>query len=182
MGKLIIDDIWSAAEEYMPLAVVTGIIILSLSCILYIVYNIVIHKEEVMGIRPGKVILLYTLYVYIFMIISITLLSREPGSRIRVNLRLFSTITNDIYGNSYVVENIMLFLPLGFILPLLNNKFSTCRACLIIGFLCSFFIEGIQYLTQRGYFQTDDIIMNVVGTGLGFILLKIILQIKNLFD
>ena len=40
-------------------------------------------------------------------------------------------------------------------------------------FLCSLFIETIQYITARGYSQTDDIAMNVLGAVIGYVLFQV---------
>jgi glycopeptide antibiotics resistance protein len=179
MGQLILDDIYLAAESYLPLAIFSGILGLTLFILIDIGY-ILITKRSINRIKPGKVIVIFIFYLYLFMIISITLLSREPGSRIRVSLMPFSTFTHNIYGNAFVVENILLFTPLGFILPLLSKSFQSIRTCVAAGGAFSILIEIVQLITQRGYFQTDDIIMNVIGTLLGFGILK--LTIKLVMD
>ncbi len=70
-------------------------------------------------------------------------ISREPGSRETVNLTLFGTISSNIYELIFTIENILLF-------------------SIVIGI--------VQYITKREYLQTDDIIMNVLGTLLGYLL------------
>lgn len=179
MGQIIIDDIYLAAESYLPRAILDGILGLTFFILVYIGY-LLTTKRKIAFIKPWKMIIIFIFYLYIFMIISITLLSREPGSRIRVSLMPFSTFTNDIYGNAFVVENIILFIPMGFILPLLSKSFQTLRMCITAGGALSIMIEIVQFLTQRGYFQTDDIIMNIIGTGIGFGILKFI--IKSIAD
>ena len=55
--------------------------------------------------------------VYFAMMLSITLFSREPGSRTGVDVKLFETWGNQRLPDRYFVENILLFLPFGVLLP-----------------------------------------------------------------
>jgi glycopeptide antibiotics resistance protein len=164
MGELIINDIVIAFREYIPFAIITGIIIIIAICIL----QIQISKKITILSNRKKLILIYVLYVYCFIVVSITFLSREPGSRDGVDLKLFSTCSQNIYNNRYPIENIILFVPFGFLLPLIWNRFYNAVTCIVAGFIFSIAIEVSQYLTKRGFFQTDDIITNIVGTILGF--------------
>ena len=95
-----------------------------------------------------------------------------PGSRRSLDLGLFDTISRSAQGNSYVAENVLLFLPFGFLFPLLFRFRGQRRfrfpACLFSALLCSAGIETVQYLTSRGYSQLDDIITNVAGAALGY--------------
>ena len=99
-------------------------------------------------------------------------LNRAPGSRRSLDLGLFDTISRSAQGNSYVAENVLLFLPFGFLFPLLFRFRGQRRfrfpACLFSALLCSAGIETVQYLTSRGYSQLDDIITNVAGAALGY--------------
>ncbi|MDF2588859.1 MAG: hypothetical protein K0S41_2700 [Anaerocolumna sp.] len=180
MGQVIFKDIIVAMISYLPLALIIGIIWVAIYCVLYNLINI--DKDLVSrmkGLDIKILVCVFILIIYIVFIIAITLLSRESGSRTQVNLKLFGTLTHDIYGNAYVVENIILFIPLGMLLPLLSSKFESYQFCLISGLFASIIIEVTQYITKRGYLQTDDIIMNVLGTVVGFFIyniLKVILK------
>lgn len=67
---------------------------------------------------PGTQLLLWFLVaVYFAMMLSITLFSREPGSRTGVDVKLFETWGNQRLPDRYFVENILLFLPFGVLLP-----------------------------------------------------------------
>ena len=99
-------------------------------------------------------------------------LNRAPGSRKSLDLGLFDTISRSAQGNSYVAENVLLFLPFGILFPLLfrfhNRKKYRFPVCLLSAFLCSAGIETVQYLTARGYSQLDDVITNVTRAIIGY--------------
>ena len=45
---------------------------------------------------------------------------------------------------------------------------------LLSAFLCSVLIELIQLVTRRGFFEIADIIDNVAGAGIGWLILRLI--------
>jgi glycopeptide antibiotics resistance protein len=69
-----------------------------------------------------------------------------------------------------VIENILLFIPFAVFLSLCLLRIGEHWVCLVplIGFLSSLMIETLQWKTERGYFQIDDIIANTAGTVIGF--------------
>ncbi len=64
------------------------------------------------------------------------------------------------------VGNIILFLPIGFCLPLLWEKMPM-KKVLLIGFSCSLLIELCQMPVARGT-DIDDLWLNTLGTAAGF--------------
>lgn len=182
MGQIIFKDIILTMISYLPISIIVGVLWLIIYCILYNIVNInkdIVNKRK--DIFKLNLIFIFVLFIYITLVIAITLLSREPGSRTEVNLKLFGTISDDMYGNAFVIENILLFIPLGFLLPLISSKFNFFRLCILVGLAASIIIEIAQYITQRGFFQTDDIIMNVLGTGIGFLIYNVFLTFLRAF-
>ena len=109
---------------------------------------------------------------YLEQLLWLVYLNRTPGSRRSLDLGLFDTISRSTQGNSYVAENVLLFLPFGMLFPMLfrfhNRKKYRFPVCLLSAFLCSAGIETVQYLTARGYSQLDDVITNVTGAIIGY--------------
>lgn len=102
------------------------------------------------------------LAAYFVLLFRIVFFSREAGSRTDLNLVIGGTWTQDSQGRAYVIENILLFIPFGMLMPLCLKKVPIWGMTLI-GFSLSLCIEILQLLTARGYFQTDDLIMNTFG-------------------
>lgn len=65
------------------------------------------------------------------------------------------------------VLNIIMFMPLGFLLPLLWKQYERIRRAIAVGALFSLCIEAGQLFNRRKT-DIDDVIMNVIGTALGF--------------
>lgn len=67
--------------------------------------------------------------------------------------------------------NVLLFIPLGFFLPVLWNEFRSIKRVLLAGFLTTLVIEISQIFTYRAT-DIDDIITNIVGTLLGYLIAR----------
>lgn len=90
----------------------------------------------------------------------------RPG--LKLNLIPFYGIVNDL-KNSFL--NVILFLPLGFSLPLLWERFRKMTSAAWFGFALSLTIELLQMLTFRAT-DVNDLITNGAGTVMGFLLAK----------
>lgn len=65
-----------------------------------------------------------------------------------------------------IVQNLILFMPFGFLLYAVTDQPRTARI-LLFGFLLSLSIELCQLFFRLGWFEVDDILHNVLGTYLG---------------
>jgi glycopeptide antibiotics resistance protein len=173
LQRIIIYDIYTSFIEYIGSAVGYSVLVILIG---YILKMLLIPKRINVQtkFRPRRVVLFFVCNIYIFLLISITILSREPGSRTEVNLLVFDTFSKNSADNVYPIENILLFIPFGLLLPLLIKQFRNVIRISGFGIMSSLVIEVIQYITQRGYFQTDDIIANVLGTLIGYIIFIIV--------
>lgn len=75
-----------------------------------------------------------------------------------------------IKGN--FLGNIMIFIPFGILLSTLFGAKRKWYWPVIAGFCFSLFIETIQLITAKGYFDPDDVMLNTVGTVIGYLLWK----------
>lgn len=124
--------------------------------------------------------------LYILGNIYFTMLSRTPDSEhylelmpFRVYGRLFVASTEESNATGFVVWflgntmpivglilNILLYYPLGYLLPILFPKLKP-KHVILIGCLCSIATEATQYLLKMGWCETDDVIHNTLGTAMG---------------
>lgn len=116
----------------------------------------------------GKMACLSALFFYIYLVIGITLLSRDSTDTRIVNLRLFGTMHRDYYSRLYFYENILLFIPLAILLYVLMKPLRRIHWSLLTGFIVSMVIEITQYVTRRGRFEVDDILTNITGMLFGY--------------
>lgn len=80
-------------------------------------------------------------------------------------------------GFNNIVGNIFIFAPLGYFLPLLFNKCKRINTVILVGFIISFLFETCQYLLYLGSADIDDIILNLIGTVIGFSFYQIIIRL-----
>lgn len=84
------------------------------------------------------------------------------------------TIT-DWFGKNLAVNTIM-FMPLGFLTPLFIKKNKIWQV-LIYGVITSVLIESLQMILAVGTGDIDDVILNALGTLVGFGIYKLIYSV-----
>ena len=87
-----------------------------------------------------------------------------------INLIPFSDTNIDILG--YFL-NVVLFFPLGLMLPLLWAEFGNCKPVIFAGAALSLLVELSQLINNRAT-DVDDLILNTFGTFLGYLVYKLI--------
>lgn len=105
--------------------------------------------------------------IYILIILWITLFSRE-----REPTRVFTGLFWEIEMGYWIDVrlNILLFLPLGFLLGTVTDNWRI----VLFGFILSVFIEFLQYIFAMGWCQADDVLNNTIGTVVGFGIARLI--------
>lgn len=86
----------------------------------------------------------------------------------RINLIPFS---REIDLRGYLL-NVVMLLPLGFLLPLIWKELGKVPHVFVTGFLFSLLIEVTQMLSPRGT-DVDDLILNSLGAVAGFLLQRL---------
>jgi glycopeptide antibiotics resistance protein len=74
-----------------------------------------------------------------------------------------------------LLGNVVLFVPLGFLLPLLSTRYRRFALTAAVGLSVSVGIELVQFaqlltLSSRRSADVDDVILNVTGACLGYLL------------
>lgn len=127
------------------------------------------------GLRASAVLMLAE---WLFLILCTAIIFRE--SRVE---RGYNLIPFDSYfhypENCYFVEaaavnmlNVILFVPFGLLLGC-GFRGISWKKVLLIGLGISFSIELLQYIFNRGFCETDDLIHNILGCILGFAVYKL---------
>lgn len=137
-----------------------------------------------------RTILSAMLAIYIMGYMYFAFFSREVGSEPRVNLVPFQSyvylfdrsLDSARFATSFkligleaaspgigMILNILLYYPLGYLLPSLLPKLKA-KHVILIGCLCSIATEAIQYFFVIGCCETDDVIHNTLGTTIGVLM------------
>lgn len=114
-----------------------------------------------------KCILYYLFACYLSVVYVLVGLPNVTYIRAELNLNLipFAGILAD-WKNS--ILNILLFVPLGIMLPLLWDNFRNPLKTVLFGFAMSLAIELLQILTFRAT-DINDLITNTLGTYIGYL-------------
>ncbi|MCI8563047.1 MAG: VanZ family protein [Lachnospiraceae bacterium] len=106
-------------------------------------------------------------------------LGRTPSDRYHYNLKPFTEIKRYMghveeigyFGVALnLFGNVVCFMPLGFVLPILSHRKWGVIRITIVSFLSSCVIEVVQLVTKLGSCDVDDIILNTLGGLTGYIL------------
>ena len=155
---------------------------------LIIIVRVFLNKRS-----PVKVNILHETGVILFFMIFAGLLSQTilpevhteagrvtltNGNHQAINLEPFRVIEETYNAIRYLdlwqpflinfVGNIVMFIPIGFFLPLLWEKFNAAWRTIAAGFLLSLLIEILQ-LPQMRSSDVDDLWLNTLGTFFGYL-------------
>lgn len=72
--------------------------------------------------------------------------------------------------------NIVLFVPYGVFLKIGRRKLWVSA---LIGFGSSLLIEAVEYVTNRGVFDVDDLILNTLGVVIGCLLMSLVYRMRR---
>lgn len=73
-----------------------------------------------------------------------------------------------------IVGNIVAFMPFGFFLSIISRRSRKWYNTVTFGFIFSFILETLQLVSRVGSFDVDDMILNTLGAGMGFLCYKLV--------
>ena len=154
-------------------------------CVIMIVVIILINGlwyrlRRCLLISPVKAIYLGLFVAYMYTLLQQTYFSRPTGSRNTVSLILGETWQGSVRSKAYVIENILMMVPFGILLPNVLKPAENFFCCISLGFFFSVSLEYAQFLSQRGHMQVDDVVMNVIGTIIGYLFFVSIKLLRRL--
>jgi glycopeptide antibiotics resistance protein len=90
--------------------------------------------------------------------------------RYKQQYELFKLHVPSPYGiEAQIYGNILIFIPFGFVLPILFRRFRNPLRSIGLVFFLSLLVESIQRVFRIGQFDVDDIILNATGGIIGFV-------------
>ena len=131
-------------------------------------------------------LIIYACVVLYFVLFSDRLGRVEGYSTYRYNLIPFVEIRRFILYRDYVsrgafllnlVGNLLVFFPVGMLVPLWRTKKTGFIRILIYTFLFTLCIETLQLVTKVGVFDVDDLLMNTLGGLAGWLCYCLVLRV-----
>lgn len=139
--------------------------------------------------KAVKICWIILFILYLLLLLFLTMYSRHYGRgyvRRSMNLVLLRTILQYLNAKinrniivTNLLGNIVAFMPMGFLLPLLSKKLSGFFRSVLATAGASLLIEAAQYIAGVGAADIDDIILNTLGGVLGFL---VFLVCRSLYD
>ena len=132
---------------------------------------------------------------YIIAVLIITLFVRTYDLEVKTLLNPFTKYVNIGKGfandgwkcfskNERIITeillNILLFVPLGFLVPKLQESFRRWWKILLLGLGFSLFIECSQLVLHMGCFDTADLVHNTLGAVVGYVIWSMGMKEKTL--
>jgi glycopeptide antibiotics resistance protein len=169
---MVLDIFTKALNRVWPMIA----IFLCVVIVVRIAYIITNHKKVTLYKEVfGLIFIIYILLLFQMLI------ATDTNNFHGVNLKLFNEITRYKFGtrlfNINVFGNILIFVPFGlFISEYLSAK--KVYLVFIVSMLTSTSVELVQLRIGRS-FDIDDILLNVIGSILGYMLYKLLKHIKT---
>lgn len=141
----------------------------------------VIYRKDREIPRVRTAVLSLTLYYYLYV-----MLTHVVGIPTLAEFRRVSQFGEPIFnpninliplrdgGSLSFLLNIVLFVPLGFLCPLISKTFERVRNTFLMGLALSLLIEMAQLFTLYRATDIDDLLTNVAGTMVGYICFRLI--------
>ena len=156
--------------EFVVHHLISGIIPAIAALILYFAILYLIGRKQ----ATGHIIASFVFVIYFIGLLTVTgICIRASSYSPRFS---FIPFVDMIRGPVDTALNVLLFMPFGFFLPLLYEKYDTLRKIALVGFLVSLSVEIIQMF---GFGATDinDLITNTIGACLGYGIFKMLIKI-----
>ncbi|MDR0434827.1 MAG: VanZ family protein [Gracilibacteraceae bacterium] len=145
------------------------------------IYSLYRQKGGALVIRKRQFLAFFLLFGWFVAVMGLTTFSRGANYGGWFNFRLFSGYVNawnnwSLVEAQLIVFNILMFTPLGFLLPLLSRKLRRIGPALLISLAVTLLIELFQMLSRRGIFELDDIFHNTLGSVAGCFIITAVLS------
>lgn len=117
--------------------------------------------------------------IYLAVLLFATIFSRSDVHNTTIQLNTLDSLplamrTHTIEPMRHMLDNMLLFVPLGILLPAMHKKLDSWLYALLNGAMLSTAIETTQLLASIGICDVDDILANTVGSMLGYLLYKLL--------
>ena len=142
-------------------------------------------KKEAKRVRTlGKILfILYIIFLVYFLFLSDWYGREGVMDEYHYNLELFKEIkrfikyrhqlgTFAVFSNLF--GNIVIFMPFGFLVPILGRKKRNFWFTSLLSFALSLAVACIQLVTRTGWFDVDDIFLNTIGGMLGYLVYALV--------
>lgn len=158
-----------------------ALLLFVLVSLVLVIRGCVLHRDSMNWLPTAAFAVFCALIVYGTVLMrqgtESTSIVMEPFQRLKEALE-----TGNPEELNHDLTNMLMFVPLGLLLPLINRKvFHTVSFSFLFGMVVSTLIESIQLLFRLGECDINDIIANTLGAVVGY-LLCVLLKLPERFE
>lgn len=168
--------------QYFPEIFVHRVILSAIAFAVFCIITVMLYKcHRFDGTQFVAAILLS---LYIVVLLYFTFVGRYSHEEYGYQIHVFYSYGRfleefDRQSIEQIVINLMMLVPVGFLLPVIIKGKGKHVIVLLLCLLLTVFIESMQLLTKCGSFEIDDIINNMIGAILGILLYLLLYLIKQ---
>lgn len=167
-----LSSVLQLAVDYMVPGMIGAVVLVILVLTgYYIVYKKLMNGTK--ELSTARLALVCIFFIYCVVVLGATLISRGSYGLTGFNLQLFDSYRSAWINSSpeewrNLIWNILMFVPLGLLLPVLFQNCRKCWVTYLAGVFASVVVELIQLVTGSGVFDLDDIFNNILGAAIGY--------------
>ncbi|MDE6385440.1 MAG: VanZ family protein [Eubacterium sp.] len=170
-------EIIRLAKDYIAV----GIVLAAAFLIGYFLTHI---KKKNKKSKPLWAVFFAAFICYIVVVIGATMLSRHMHFGMQYVYQLHPFYSYKLAWNYFlfsewrnIILNILMFVPFGFMLPILFKKLRSFWKVYLAGFAFTLAIELTQLVFRLGIFEVDDLFDNLLGAMIGYGLFSIVFSV-----
>lgn len=170
--------VWWELRRYSVMAILACFTVLLIFAVMHRLYRRKYGVEKTFPWR--KLLLPFVFGCYLLVVFFLTNM-RASGIYRTVNLHLFRAWMEawnnfSVKNWANVLLNIAMFVPMGFLLPLMGRPFRRWYVTIPVGALFSAVIELFQLAFIRGVCDVDDLFCNTLGCAVGYFAVMFLLS------
>lgn len=130
-----------------------------------------------------RLIWLFAFVTYSYCVLQLTILSRIPVPRYdHVDWVFLSRWFDSDEQKAFYIANIVMFIPLGILLPMAGKPMRHILIAAPVATICSIGIEAVQLKYHLGACQLDDVLLNSFGFLMGFLVYLALADVYGLLS
>lgn len=173
-------------ESLMALFCVKPILLSGILVVALVLYLVIKNDSRCPRIRTiaGSLLLYYYCCIMFWNVVGIPTLGEfarvsslgEPIFNPKLNFIPF----NDGFSLSFIL-NVCLFMPLGFLAPVISKTYCRARNTVLLGFVLSLAIEISQLFTLYRATDINDLLTNTLGAYLGYLVFRATVRSRSAY-
>ena len=130
-----------------------------------------------------RLIWLFTFVTYSYCVLQLTILSRTPVPQYDdIDWVFLSRWFDNNEQKAFYIANIVMFFPLGILLPMAGKPMRHILIAAPVATACSIGIEAVQLKYHLGACQLDDVLLNSFGFLMGFLVYLALADVYGLLS